>query len=73
MVTAELILGLVKLGLPIAASVIEKWVGRAKFADGSVLTQADIDAAKASADAPWQTIEDTAQAELDKLPKKPNG
>lgn len=71
MVTAELILGLAKLGIPIAASIIEKWVGRAKFADGTVLTKEQVDEAYAKADAPWKSIEDTAQAELDKLgPKK---
>lgn len=63
MLTAEMILA----GLTLANTIAGMFKGKAKFADGTVLTQEHIDAAKAKADAPWQRIEDRAQAELDKL------
>lgn len=63
---AELVLASIEL----AGKLASMWVGRAKFADGTVLTQEHIDAAKAKADKPWQSVEETAQSELDKLNKK---
>lgn len=67
MITAELILASIEL----IGKIADAYRGRAKFADGTVLTQEHIDAAKAKADKPWQMVEETAQSELDKLgPKK---
>jgi hypothetical protein len=66
MLTAEAIVGLITLANTIAGM----FKGKAKFADGTVLTQEHIDAAKNKADAPWQRIENTAQAELDALDHK---
>lgn len=63
---AELILALIEVGGKLA----QQWIGRAKFADGTLLTQEHVDAAKKKADAPWQSIEETAAAELAKLPPK---
>lgn len=64
--TAEAVIALIQL----TGKIIEAHKGQAKFADGTVLTQEHIDNAKAKADAPWQRIEDRAQAELDKLDHK---
>jgi len=67
MLSAELILA----GLELANKLANMWKGKAKFADGTLLTQEHIDAAKAKADKPWQSVEETAAAELAKLgPKK---
>lgn len=66
MLSAELILGAIEL----AGKLADMWKGKAKFADGTVLTQEHIDAAKAKADKPWQTVEETAAAELAKLDAK---
>lgn len=66
MLTAEAIIGAIELANKLASM----WKGRAKFADGTVLTQEHIDAAKAKADAPWQSIEEKAKAELDTLNAK---
>jgi hypothetical protein len=61
--TAEMIISLISL----AKTLIEKYKGRAKFADGSLLEQSHVDAAWAGSDAPFERIEDRAAAELRKL------
>ena len=66
MITAELIIA----GIELTGKLAAMWKGRAKFADGTTLEQHHIDAAKAKADVPWQSIEDKAKAELDALDKK---
>jgi hypothetical protein len=67
--TAEAVLALIEL----TSKIVNVYTGRAKFADGTVLTQEQIDAAKLKADLPWQRVEDRAQAELDALDKTPGG
>lgn len=67
--TAEAVIALIQL----TGKIIDSHKGQAKFADGTVLTQEHIDAAKNSADAPWKRIEDTAAAELAKTPPPPGG
>jgi hypothetical protein len=69
MLTAEAVLALIDL----TGKIITMYKSKAKFADGTVLTQEHIDAAKQKADAPWGRIEDRAQAELDALDKKQHG
>jgi len=61
--TAEMIIAAISL----ATKLVEMFKGRAKFADGTVLTQEHVDAAWRHADAPFERIADRARAELDKL------
>jgi hypothetical protein len=63
MLTAEAIIAAIKL----ANSLVTMFKGRAKFADGTLLTQEHVDAAWRAADAPFERIEKRAQDELDKL------
>jgi len=65
MLSAEMILGAIKL----VSTLVNMGVGTAQHADGSTLTQEQVDAAYAKADAPFKRIEDRSQAELDKLNK----
>ena len=68
MLTAEAIIALVGL----TNNLITMFRGKAKFADGTVLTEEHIAAAFRAADAPFERIEARAEAELAKLAAKNN-
>lgn len=74
MLTAESIIALIGL----ANSLVQMFKGRAKFTDGTLLTQEHVDAAWRAADAPFERIEHRAEDELAKLsnpalPRAPYG